>query len=300
MILKRFLREPLLHFLVAGGLLFGIFTWIHPGAANPTSGKTIVVDKASLLNFLQYRNKAFNAEYFGAQLEAMSFRERQELATQYVEEELLYREAKALGLEEGDDVIRQRLVQKMKFLIDDLTATSGTPTDADLEEYLNKNQSQYVIDPSVTFTHVFADSSVLGDKSARELAERLKVQLNSKRAAFNDAPGFGDRFPFLQNYVERTSDYIASHFGKEFASEIQRLTPSQTQWFGPVQSNYGYHVVLITSRSEGRIPELREIRTQVEEDWLRDRTENARARSLREMAGQYIIERKDIGEKSSK
>lgn len=288
--LSRFLREPLLHFLLAGGLLFGIFTWTHRGAAKPSSGKTIVVDKAALLNFLQYKNKAFKPDYFEAQLQAMSARERQELANQYVEEELLYREAKSLGLEEGDDVIRQRLVQKMNFLIEDLADSSGSASDAELEEYLKKNQAQYVVDPAVTFTHVFADSSVHGDKAARELSERLKVQLNSTHAAFNDAPQFGDRFPFLQNYVERTFDYIASHFGKEFAAEIQRLSPSQTQWAGPIQSTYGYHLVLLTSRSEGRVPELREIRTQVEEDWIRDRKEKARVQALHELAGQYVID----------
>jgi parvulin-like peptidyl-prolyl isomerase len=291
-ILKRILREPLLHFLVVGGLLFGIFTWSHRGSAKQASGKTIVVDKASLLNFLQYRNKAFKPEYFESQLDAMSPRELQDLSDQYVEEELLYREAKSLGLEEGDDVIRQRLVQKMNFLIEDLADTSGTPSEAELEEYLKKNQSQYIIEPSVTFTHVFADSSVHGEKAAKELAERLKAQLNSTHAAFNDAPQFGDRFPFLQNYVERTFDYIASHFGKEFTAEIQKLTPSQTQWVGPFRSEYGYHLVLITSRSEGRTPQLQEIRAQVEEDWLRDRKDKARTLSLRELASQYTIERK--------
>jgi hypothetical protein len=290
--LKRILREPLLHFLIAGGLLFGIYTWSHRGAAKPTSGKTIVVDKASLLNFLQYRNKAFKPDYFESQLDAMSPRELQDLGDQYVEEELLYREAKSLGLEEGDDVIRQRLVQKMNFLIEDLADTSGTPTEAELEDYLKKNQAQYVVEPSVTFTHVFADSAVHGEKAARELAEQLKAQLNSAHAAFNDAPQFGDRFPFLQNYVERTFDYIASHFGKEFAGEIQKLTPSQSKWVGPIRSEYGYHLVLMTSRSEGRIPQLQEIRSQVEEDWLRDRKDKARALSLRELASQYNIERK--------
>jgi parvulin-like peptidyl-prolyl isomerase len=291
-ILNRIFREPLLHFLIAGGLLFGIFTWSHRGAAKPASGKTIVVDKTSLLNFLQYRNKAFKPDYFESQLNTMSPRELQDLSDQYVEEELLYREAKSLGLEEGDDVIRQRLVQKMNFLIEDLADTSGTPSDAELEAYLKNNQSPYIIEPSVTFTHVFADSSVHGEKAAKELGERLKTQLNSTHAAFNDAPQFGDRFPFLQNYVERTFDYIASHFGKEFAGEIQKLTPSQSKWVGPIRSEYGYHLLLMTSRSEGRIPQLQEIRSQVEEDWLRDRKDKARALSLRELANQYTIERK--------
>ena len=292
MILKRILREPLLHFLLAGGLLFGIYMWSHRGSAKPSSGKTIVVDKASLLNFLQYRNKAFKPEYFEAQLDAMSPRELRDLSDQYVEEELLYREAKSLGLEEGDDVIRQRLVQKMNFLIEDLADTSGTASNEELEAYLKSNQAQYAVAPSVTFTHVFADSSTHGEKAAKEQAERLKAQLNSTHAAFNDAPQFGDRFPFLQNYVERTFDYIASHFGKDFAAEVQKLTPSQTQWIGPIRSEYGYHLVLLTSRSEGRTPQLQEIRSQVEEDWLRDRKEKARVLSIRELENQYNIERK--------
>jgi parvulin-like peptidyl-prolyl isomerase len=188
----------------------------------------------------------------------------------------------------------------MNFLIEDLADTSGTPSDKDLTEYLKKNLAQYRVDTSVTFTHVFADTEKHGDKEARELSERLKVQLNSAHAAFNDAPQFGDRFPFLQNYVERTFDYIASHFGKDFAAEIQQLKPSQTQWAGPIRSMYGYHLVLLTARSEGRVPELREIKTQVEEDWLRDRKEKARLQALRELASQYTIERKYSGEEHSR
>jgi len=299
-ILHRILREPLLHFLLAGGLLFGIFAWSHRGAAKPASGKTIVVDKDALLNFLQYRNKAFKPDFFEDQLNSMNAGQLQELANQYVDEELLYREAKSLGLEAGDDVIRQRLVQKMNFLIEDLADNSGNPSDAELAEYLKKSHEQYRIDTSVTFTHVFVDFEKHGEKEARELAERLKVQLNSVHSAFNDAPQFGDRFPFLQNYVERTFDYIASHFGKEFAAAIQQLKPSETEWAGPIRSIYGYHLVLLTARSEGHVPELREIKTQVEEDWLRDRKEKARLQALHELAGQYTIERKYSGEEHSR
>jgi len=136
--------------------------------------------------------------------------------------------------------------------------------------------------------------------TACDLAEQLKKQLNSTHVAFNDAPGYGDRFPFLQNYVERTFDYIASHFGKEFAAEIQRSTPAKTQWVGPFHSEHGYHLVLITPRSEGRLPQLSEIHSRVEEDWVRDRTERARSQALKELAGHYIIEQLPIEEKKSK
>src|SRR5262249_31075587 len=153
------------------------------------------------------------------QLDAMSPEERKSLVDQYVEEEMLYREAKALGLEQGDYVIRQRLVQKMRYLIDDLTEGGEAPSDAVLSDYLQKHKDIYVLEPSVTFTHVFVDTSVHGERAAKEIAERLKAELDSKGAGFNDAPQFGDRFPFLVNYVERTLDYVTSQFGAEFVSE---------------------------------------------------------------------------------
>jgi hypothetical protein len=175
----------------------------------------------------------------------------------------------------------------------------GEPSDAVLSEYFQKNRKRYAVDPSVTFTHVFFDSSVRGDKEARESALRLKDELNAG-AAFSDAPKYGDRFPFLQNYVERTFDYVASNFGDEFVSELKQSAPAEKHWIGPIRSTYGYHVVLMTRLTEARIPELNEIRSQVADDWLRDRIEDARLKSLNELAGQYKIVQKDLGGSISK
>jgi len=298
--LEKILREPLLHFLVAGGILFAIFGLTHHTSADPTSSKTITVDKEGLLNFLQYRSKAFETEYFTQELDAMRPEERKELVDQYVEEEMLYREAKALGLEQGDYVIRQRLVQKMRYLIDDLTEGGAAPSDAVLNDYLQKHKEIYGLEPSVTFTHVFVDSSTHGEKAAKEMAEHLKMELNARGAAFNDAPQFGDRFPFFENYVERTQDYVTSHFGAEFVAELAKVAPSDKRWSGPIHSMYGYHVVMLTSRTQARLPELNEIRAQVAEDWQRDRTQGARSQGLNRLASEYTIERKDLKEAGSK
>jgi hypothetical protein len=297
---NRILREPLLHFLLAGGVLFGIYRLTHEAEVDLTRDKTIVVDKQGLLNFLQYRSKAFETEYFTHELDAMSAEERKSLVDQYIEEEMLYRQAKALGLEQGDYVIRQRLVQKMRYLIDDLTEAGATPGDAALNDYLQKHKEIYTLEPSFTFTHVFVDSSIRSDAAAKQMAERLKTELNSRGAAFNDAPQFGDRFPYHENYVERTLDYVQSHFGKDFASEIAKVTPSSTQWKGPVRSMHGYHLILLTARSDARLPELREIRTQVAEDWERDRTQAARSLGLSRLAKEYTVERRDLEASSGK
>ncbi len=293
--LRRFLREPLLHFLVAGGILFGVFGLTHRTGPGLASDKTIVVDRESLLNFLQYRSKAFKPEFFSSQLATMTTAERKDLVDQYVQEEILYREAEAMGLEQGDYVIRQRLVQKMRFLIEDMAEGRTTPTDAELAEYFQKNRKRYAVDPSVTFTHVFFDSSVHGDKQARELALRLKDKLNASDAGFSDAPKYGDRFPFLQNYVERTFDYVASQFGNEFVAELKQDAPSEKHWIGPIRSTYGYHVVLMTRLTDARVPELSEIRSQVADDWLSDRIEDVRSRSMNQLAGRYKIVQKDLG-----
>ena len=297
---RQILREPLLHFFVAGGILFGLYRLTQPAGMEPPRDKTIVVDKENLLNFLQYRSNAFETEYFTKELDALSPEERKSLVDLYIEEEMLYREAKALGLEQADYVIRQRLVQKMRYLIDDITEGGGAPTDAVLNEYLRKHKEIYALEPAVTFTHVFVDASVHGDKAAQNMAEGLKGELHSRGARFNDAPQFGDRFPFHENYVERTLDYVQSHFGAEFVSGIARIPPSEKSWTGPVRSMYGYHLILLTARTEARLPELSEIRAQVEEDWLRDRTQAARSQGLRRLESEYAIERRDLEGKSSK
>ena len=298
--LRRFLREPLLHFLVAGGVLFGIFGLTHRPGPVLASNKTIVVDSETLLNFLQYRSKAFKPVFFSSQLEAMTPAERKDLVDQYVQEEILYREAKALELEQGDYVIRQRLVEKMRFLIEDMGESSAKPSDAVLAEYLQKNMVRYVVDPSVTFTHVFFDSSVHGDKQARELALRLKDKLNASGAVFSDAPKYGDRFPFLQNYVERKFDYVASQFGNDFVSELKQNAPSEKHWIGPIRSTYGYHVVLMTRLTKARVPALNEIRSQVADDWLRDQIEDERSRAMKQLVSQYKIVEKGLGGPISK
>jgi parvulin-like peptidyl-prolyl isomerase len=188
----------------------------------------------------------------------------------------------------------------MRYLIDDLTEGGSAPTDSVLNDYLQKHKEIYTQEPSVTFTHVFVDASTRNDNAAKEMADKLKAELNSRGARFNDAPRYGERFPFHENYVERTLDYVRSHFGDEFTAALSRIATSENRWAGPVKSTYGYHLVLLTSRTEARLPELNEIRAQVEEDWLRDRTHTARNQGMRRLATEYTVVRKDLEDKNEK
>jgi hypothetical protein len=240
---------------------------------------------------MQYQAKAFEPTTFAAQLDAMTLAQRRQLVDDYVREEVLYREAKALGMERGDYVMRQRLVQKMGFLLE---ARSGpVPTEIELQQYLDAHRELYRVASSWTFTHVFVDPSLHGGKE-ESAALHLQLQLNREHAGFNDAPRYTDRFPFLQNYVERTQEYIASQFGAAFASELTRLPVNAGKWQGPLKSDQGWHLVLLTAHAEASMPDLAQVHAQVLDDLQRDRDAALQEQNTRSLMDQYRVELRGI------
>ena len=289
-VLRRILREPLLHFLIAGGAIYLLYAWWgRDGAADQ---HRIVVDRGTLLQYMQFQAQAFEPETFAARFDAMMPAERQKLIDDYVREEVLYREAKALGMERGDYVMRQRLVQKMGFLLEEHVQVQ--PTDAELQKYLDSHHSQYHEAPSWTFTHVFLDPVQRGEERARREARRLLGLLKARHAQFNDAPQYTDRFAFLQNYVERTQEYIASQFGASFTAALTRLPVDADRWQGPLESDEGWHLVLLTAHTAGGVPALAEMRPQVADDWRRDREAQLQEQSVRALVGSYKVELRDV------
>lgn len=289
MFVRRLIRDPLLHFLAAGGLLFAAYHLIHGSAPAVADDKTIVVDRAALLRFLQYQSNAFQSDYFTRQFDAMSPSEKQTLVHQYVREEALFREAKAMGLGKDDYVIRRRMVQKVLYLIDDTATESFSPSKADLARYFHAHEARYRIAPSLTFTHVFVDASKVHAHSAEETAEELKHTLQSKGARFQDAPSYGDRFPYRQNYVNTNPDYIRSQFGAAFTNALLKLTPSDHVWRGPIKSQFGYHLVMLTSFERARLPKLSEIKGQVKDDLLRDTISAYRDKALADLMRRFTV-----------
>jgi hypothetical protein len=285
MSLRRLSREPLLHFLVAGALLFGLYAW--QGGADESS-RHIIVDRAALLQQLQFQVKAFEPGSLGRQLDAMTPAQRQQLIDDYLREEVLYREAKALGLEQGDYVMRQRLVQKMSVMLEDQPVAE--PSDAQLQHYLQAHAAAYAVAPSLTFTQVFIDPATRGEAAAATRARDLLRELNRRQARFNDSPRYSDRFPFLQNYVERTPAYVTAHFGEQFMAELAKLPVRQGAWQGPLRSTLGWHVVMVTARTPQRMPELEEIRPLLADDWRREQSAAMKDLEIRRLLDRYRVE----------
>jgi hypothetical protein len=288
--LRRVLREPLVHFIAFGALIY--LAWGLWGQRGDDDAHHIVVDRAALLQYLQYQAKAFEPDTFGEQLDAMAPVERQQLIDNFVREEVLYREAKALGLERGDYVMRLRLVQKMGFLLE--STADEKPTDAELQKYLDENAQLNAVAPSWTFTHVFLDSTERGDAAARREAARILATLNKVHAGFNDAPRYSDRFAFLQNYVERTPDYIESQFGGDFMQALAQLPVGTGLWQGPLHSDTGWHLVLLTAHTAARTPAVDEIRDRLVDDLELDRAAARQDQAIQALIDQYQVQFVDI------
>lgn len=284
--MRALLREPLLHFVLAGVLLFALHRALG-GDARGEEERVIVVDRAALLEFVQYRSRAFSPTAAARLLDGLAPAAREALVRDYVREEALHREALALGLARDDYVIRQRVVQKLDFALQGASAAPA-PSDAELAAYYDSHRAEYAEPASVTFAHVFFDAEQRGPEAARSAANAALPALKRAGVRFDQAPEYGDRFPFHVNYVERTEEFVASHFGAAMAQRVFALAPS-AEWRGPFASPYGAHLVLVAARTPERLPALVEIRGRVLEDAQREAARVARERAIAAVIARYEV-----------
>lgn len=279
------LREPLLHCLLLAGAIYAAQAlW----GGEETDDDTIVVDREVVLRQMQYRARSFNASAAEASYAQLTAEQRQQLVDEFVEDEALHREALRLGLAGNDEVVRQRLIQKMGYLLEDESRPAAAPTDAQLQAHLQAHSDLYTEPSTVTFTHVYFDAGERGDAAARAAAEQAVAQLQARAAGFNDAQALGDRFAYLTHYVERTTDYVASQMGQDFAARLDSL--ALQRWQGPLRSGEGWHAVLITRRQGAREPPFEALRGRLVEDWQAEQVAAARALAVQRVVSNYDVD----------
>lgn len=302
--MKFLLKQPLLHFLLIGLGLFLLYDLTSSQSSENFDLKTVIVDKDDLLTFMQYRSKAFDRQRFEEKLENMSQEELDRLIDDYVHEEVLYREAVGLGLNKNDYVIRKRLVQKVEFINQRFVDSVTDLSDENIKNFFNENKEAYFVEPYVTFTHVFFDKETHGSEMAEKLANEKLSELNRNKVSFTDSTGEGDRFLYHKNYVERTPDYVKSHFGADMAEELFRLEPSNTVWHGPYESPYGYHLVMLTSNKTGRYPEFKDVLERVQQDAEYEHNKRKNEEIIKDIIDSYdiriVYDRKSEDSKSEK
>lgn len=283
--MNRLLRDPLLHFMVLG---LGLFL-LYQLTGQQADDDEILIDRDALLRHLQYQSVAFDRAQFELFLDDMSARETADLIVEAAREEILYREALAMGLDRDDYIIRSRLVQKLRYLAEGFASDAVGLTEGDVQAYFEANRDSYELDPYITLTHVFFNAERRGWDEARALAEAKLQELNDGPVPFEESSAHGDRFPYFVNYIERPPQLVASHFGGEVAEALFQLPIDVTSWRGPYESRFGTHLVLITNQQPERMPDFDEVRERVAAD-----AQAARDRALTDAAIDEIVSRYTI------
>ncbi len=271
----RWLREPLVHFLVIGSLLFVIYgAWGHSSQLGSNRIELTVDDVRQLqIGFAaQWQRQPTPEELSG-------------LLENRVREEILYREALAAGLDKDDNIVKRRMAQKMQFLAEDV-ANAHEPTAADLKAWFEKNGEKFALPSRVTFRHLYFSPDVRGQQAygdaARTLAKVAGQPEDSKTAA-----AFADRFMLQGYYSDRSPEQLAKEFGPKFADSIFKLKPGS--WQGPVESGYGWHLVFVDSCTSGRIPAFEEVESEVKTAWLADQRDRVLHKAYEAMRAKYTV-----------
>jgi len=184
------------------------------------------------------------------------------LIDDYVAEEVYYREAIAMGLDQDDTVIRRRLRQKMEFISEDVAAATE-PTDAQLQAYLEQHADKFALPATLTFQQVYLSAERRGE-AVRADAEKLLAELQAGRGPADPAEA-GDATLLPATMEAASPQVIANTFGEEFARQIDEAPVGQ--WSGPIESGFGLHLVKVDERVAGSAPTLVEIRPIVLREW---------------------------------
>jgi hypothetical protein len=282
---RTILREPISYFLILGLVLYLSYGWLNPDYT--TNSRVISVDRDSLMRFIQFRTQSFT-DNAGEKLDSLSSDALADIIRQYIQEEALYRQAMAYGMAKDDYVIKRRMVQKMEFLAEGTRPAVTSLTTSELEAYYEEHREGYKLPAAVTFTHVFFSAERHGAAVDKLAKETLGI-LSENRVRFDQAPNYGDRFPYQLNYVERTQEEVASHFGEEMAQAVFRLQPEKARWQGPIRSEFGVHLVLLTRAEAARIPSLNEVSDQLASELQRSREVERKQNTIDKLIDDFEI-----------
>jgi hypothetical protein len=263
--MKRVWNEPLVHFLAIGAALFLAF-----GLTRETGGKApsrILVDANQVAQLA--------AQFSRTWLRPPTQDELSGLIESHVRDEVYYREALAMGLDQNDPLIRRRMRQKLEFILEDLTAEE--PSDQVLMAFLQQHPERFQVEPRVSFRQLYLNPDIHPDLEGD--AEKMLQRLRAGAAP----ESVGDPTLVQYEFKLATQSEIARSFGKAFAQDVVELAPGA--WTGPIRSGLGGHLLLVTERREGRLPELAEVRSQVGREYLAQRRQE-----LKDMAYQKLRE----------
>jgi hypothetical protein len=271
--MKRLLKEPLLHFLVLGALVFAVYSWLNRSSpANKSSAGTVRITSNEIAWLKETWSRQWQREPTRDELRG--------LVTDFLKEELLAREARSLGLDQDDTIVRRRLAQKLEFLVQD-TSTLAEPTEGDLRRFYEANPARFQTDARISFTHVFFSR----EKRVAAATDAKAALSDLSRGA--NAADLGDQLLVDSDIVAADMQSVAGQFGRDFADSVFALKPGA--WNGPIESGYGLHLVRVSEVNPGTRREFSEVKTQVLEYWRQQRQRQGNEKYFASLLRKYDV-----------
>jgi len=275
--LNRWLREPLLHFLLIGIALFGAYSYMHRGRGGVESSRQIALTFDELRQMDMYFESQWHRQPTPAEFQA--------LVEDKVREEVLYREGLAMGLDKDDEIVKRRMAQKMQFLAEDVAA-AHEPSNAELKAWFEKNSNKFALPSRYSFRHLYFSSDKRG-KNAQEDAVKTLAKIADQPEDSKLAVSLADPFMFQDYYGDRAPEALAKEFGPQFVVALEKLKPGS--WQGPIESGYGWHLVFVDTVIPGRIPAFEEMEPDVKTAWLGEQKATAWQKAYAEMRAKYTV-----------
>jgi hypothetical protein len=266
------LREPLLHFAVIGVILFGSYSWLKDESVEATAVEPVHIGEGDVRWLKQTWSGQWQRQPTAGELKG--------LVDDLLNEKLMAREAEEMGLEQDDTIIRRRLAQKLKFLVDD-TAQLAEPTEAELRQFYAANPARFETPGRLSFRQFYFNPEHRTDAAAEATAALARLNMNVENDMIE-----GDRLLIGDSLDDTDELAVSGMFGADFAREVFALSPGQ--WRGPVKSGYGFHLVLVTQRTPTAPKPFDTVKDAVVAEW--------RSAKQVELSRDYLVElRKKYG-----
>jgi PPIC-type PPIASE domain len=270
----KLLRDPLLHFVVAGVILFAGYELMNRGELNPSTINPVHIGEGEI----RWLKDTFANQWQRPPTED----ELRGLVTGFLEEELFAREAKALGLDQNDTIVRRRLAQKLTFLVDD-TSRIVEPADEELRRFYDVNAERFRVGAQVSFTQLFFNP----EKRQHAESDARAALVSISATGSDGTAAMGDSIMLENEFHDVDEQTVSNVFGSDFARAIFLLKPGS--WAGPVKSGYGVHLVRVTDLRPATVRQFEGVRPKILEEWRHQQETEVKAVYLSKLREKYGV-----------
>jgi peptidyl-prolyl cis-trans isomerase C len=270
--LRKWLSEPLVHFLFIGGLLFVVYAYNNESADIENQ---ILISTGEL--------QSLKAQWTKRRGRTPGDEEMKSLLDQVIRDRILAREAKILGLDRHDSIVERRLAQKMEFLFSDLVDIAE-PDDKTLQRFLEENIERYQKPDRVSFLQIYFNPDQRKDElsDASNLLSKLPTELSDV-----DLSELGDRFLLPSSFQMNSRRDVERNFGTQFANQL--FENIDQGWHGPLVSGFGVHLVFVESVVSEPSPRLQDVREKLVYDWLEEKGKEQNRNFYQALRKKYTV-----------